>query len=108
MDDQQFKKQADLTLESLYRKLATASDKYEFEPDFNAGALSIEFEEPPAKFVISPNSPVHQIWVSANSKSYKLAWDAERAAFILPETGQNLDSFIQEAISTFMGETIVL
>jgi frataxin-like iron-binding protein CyaY len=36
--------------------------------------LQIVFEEPaPAKFVVSPNAPVRQIWVSALSRSYKLA-----------------------------------
>ena len=78
MDDQEFKKLADESLESLYKKLAAASDDAEFEVDFNAGALAIEFENPPGKFVISPNSPVRQIWVSAHSKSYKLDWDSVR------------------------------
>ena len=48
----------------------------------NAGALAIEFETPPAKFVVSPNSPVSQIWVSAQSKSFKLDWDAARGAYL--------------------------
>ena len=48
------KKRADEALEQLYRKLATASDRYDFEPDFNSGALSVEFEEPKTKFVVSP------------------------------------------------------
>ncbi len=71
MDEQEFKKQADVALESLYKKLSAATDRYDFEPDFNAGALSIEFEEPKARFVISPNSPVRQIWVSAHSKKFQ-------------------------------------
>ena len=60
---------------SSLQGLTAASDDAEFEADFNAGALAIEFEDPPAKFVVSPNSPVRQIWVSAHSKSYKLDWD---------------------------------
>ena len=76
MDDQEFKNRADQSLEALYRRLTAASDGADFEADFNSGALAIEFEEPPGKFVISPNAPVHQIWVSAHSKSYKLDWDS--------------------------------
>ena len=48
MDDQEFKKRADESLHSLYKRLAAASDDAEFEADFNAGALAIEFEDPPA------------------------------------------------------------
>ena len=69
IDEQEFKKRADEALTSLSRDLIAASDDYGFEVDFNAGALAVEFEDPPAKFVISPNAPVRQIWVSANSKA---------------------------------------
>src|SRR5437660_11758905 len=90
MDDQEFQRRADQELNSLYRRLTQASDQADFEADFNSGALAIEFEDPPAKFVISPNSPVRQIWVSAHSKSFKLDCDAQRGTFVLQETGQTL------------------
>jgi len=108
MDEQEFKTRADESLERLYQKLATASDRYDFEPDFNSGALSIEFEEPKAKFVISPNAPVRQIWVSAHSRSFKLDWDAARESFVLPNTGQTLNALIEGAISTHLGESVTL
>ena len=108
MDDQEFKRLADESLHSLYRRLAAASDDAEFEVDFNAGALSIEFEHPPGKFVISPNAPVRQIWVSAHSKSYKLDWDSVENAFVLPSTSQTLTSLIQEAITKQLGEEVSL
>ena len=107
MDDQEFKKLADDALHSLYKRLAAASDDAEFEVDFNAGALAIEFERPPGKFVISPNSPVRQIWVSAHSKSYKLDWDAVENAFVLAG-GQTLTELIQEAITKQLGEEVSL
>ena len=91
MDDQEFKNRADQSLEALYRRLTAASDDADFEADFNSGALAIEFEEPPGKFVISPNSPVHQIWVSAHSKSYKLDWDGAANDFVLPASRPDAD-----------------
>src|ERR1700732_4952656 len=106
MDDQEFKKRADESLQALYRKLAAASDAAEFEVDFNSGALAIEFEDPPAKFVISPNSPVHQVWVSALSKSYKLDWDSVQSTFVLPGSGQTLTELIQDAITKQLGEEV--
>ncbi|MBV9406954.1 MAG: iron donor protein CyaY [Acidobacteriaceae bacterium] len=108
MDEQEFKTRADGALHSLYKKLSAASDEYEFEPDFNAGALAIEFEEPKAKFVISPNTPVRQIWVSAHSKSFKLDWDSVKNAFVLPETNQTLDDLIRSAIEQHIGEDVTL
>ena len=108
MDEQEFKTRSDEALEALYRKLSSATDEYGFEPDFNAGALSIEFEEPKAKFVVSPNSPVRQIWVSAHSKSFKLDWNAARTAFVLPDTGQSLEELITAAASSQIGEEVKL
>jgi iron donor protein CyaY len=108
MDDQEFKKRADESLNALYKRLAAVSDDGEFEVDFNAGALAIEFEEPPGKFVISPNAPVRQIWVSAHSKSFKLDWDAARNEFVLPATNQTLPAMIQEAIAKQLGEEVSL
>jgi CyaY protein len=108
MDDQEFRTRADAALEDLARRLATAGDAHEFESDFNSGALSIEFDKPPAKFVISPNAPVRQIWISAHSRSFKLDWDAARGAFVLPATGETLTEFVGGAISKQLGEAVAL
>ena len=75
MDDQEFQTRAADALQDLYDRLGRAAEEHDFEADFNAGALAIEFEDPPAKFVVSPNSPVKQIWVSAHIEKLKLDWD---------------------------------
>ena len=108
MDEQEFRARADQTLDDLYRRLAAAGEHHDFEADFNAGALAIEFETPPAKFVVSPNSPVRQIWVSAHSKSFKLDWDASRGAFVLPASGQTLAQLVGSAIAEHLGEEVSL
>ena len=108
MDEQEFKNESSQAMESLFKKLSKATEQYEFEPDFNAGALSIEFDQPKAKFVVSPNAPVRQIWVSAHSKSFKLDWDAARSAFVLPATGETLDQMIAGAISKHLNEEVTL
>ncbi len=108
MDEQEFKTRADAALNSLYNRLVRASNRYEFEPDFNAGALAIEFEEPKGKFVVSPNAPVRQVWVSAHSRSFKLDWMPERSAFVLPETKQTLDEMITAAIGKHLSQEVTL
>jgi len=108
MDEQDFRKRADDALTALHRALSAAGDDYNFEADFNSGALSVEFEDPPAKFVISPNMPVRQIWVSAHAKSYKLDWDIVENAFVHVESGQSLREVIEKAISKHLGEEVNL
>ena len=84
MDDNEFQRLVDAELNKLYRELTQAAEGHDFDADFNAGALTVEFEEPPGKFVVSPNAPVKQVWVSAHAKSFKLDWSAEAQAFVLP------------------------
>src|SRR5579885_1350448 len=108
MDELEFRKHADQSLDDLYRRLSAAADEYNFEADFNAGALAIEFEDPPAKFVVSPNAPVRQIWVSAHSKSFKLDWDPNRREFTLADSGETLPELIQKAINQQLGTTVTL
>ena len=81
MDDQEFSRHADTTLEALKRSLYEAEGEADFEVENNSGALHISFDDPPGKFVISPNSPVRQIWISALSTSFKLDWSADKKRF---------------------------
>ena len=107
LDEQQFKLKADAELDRLFRDLLEASDEHEFECDFD-GAIKLEFEDPPAKFVVSPNAPVRQIWVSAHSKSFKLDWDPAREQFVLSDSGQTLHDLMADAVSKQIGETVTL
>lgn len=109
MDEQEFKNRADETLQDLYDALNEAADEYEgFEADFNNGALTVEFDDPPAKFVVSPNTPVRQIWVSAHTRSFKLDWQPEQEEFVVPETGQSLIELMEWAVGEQIGEEVVL
>jgi iron donor protein CyaY len=112
MDDASFRKESEAALDALFTRLAAASDRYGMEPDLNAGALVIEFDGDSlggaAKFVISPNAPVHQIWISANLTSYKLDWDAAAAVFRLAATGETLVELLAAAMSKHLGQPVTL
>lgn len=108
MDEQEFRKEADRALEDLNEALITSGDEYGFETDFNAGALTVEFESPPARFVVSPNAPVRQIWVSALSKSYKLDWNPSVDSFVLSDTQQTLPEVIAARASELLGKHVEL
>src|SRR5688572_4195159 len=87
IDETTFRREADSALESLFKTLTRAGETYDFDADINNGALTVEFENSPAKFVVSPNTPVRQIWVSAHSRSFKLDWNQAAGGFVLEETG---------------------
>jgi CyaY protein len=106
LDEKEFRTRSEEALTSLQRALEKASDNHEFEVDSNAGALSIEFDNPPAKFVVSPNAPVRQIWVSARVQSFKLDWNGS-SAFVLPD-GRTLHRLIGDVIGEQIGETVSL
>jgi CyaY protein len=107
IDEPAFRTQSEQALISLQRALERASDRYDFEVDSHAGALSIEFEDPPAKFVVSPNAPVRQIWVSARVQSFKLDWNDAAAAFLLSD-GRTLHQLIADVVGEQLGEQVIL
>ena len=87
--------------------MQTASDQHDFDVDYG-DALTIEFEEPRAKFVVSPNAPVRQIWVSAHSRSFKLDYDVAADTFRLADTGDSLQELVGKAVSQQLGEAVTL
>ena len=101
LSDQDFRLRADHALEDLQRALLPAADDEGFEVELQNGVLQVLFDEPsPAKFVVSPNAPVRQIWVSAMSRSYKLSWTPERSAFELD--GESLNELVNRLAKSFL------
>ena len=84
LDELTFRRNADTALEALKKSLIAAEEDGEFEVEENSGALNILFDDPPGKFVITPNTPVRQIWISALSTSFKLDWSYQANDFVLP------------------------
>jgi CyaY protein len=107
LSDQQFQSVSETALTRLQRDLENAAEKYGFDVDRNQGALTIEFEDPPAKFVVSPNSPVKQIWISARVKSFKLNWDPASTSFVF-ESGRDLRTLIADLVSEQLHEAVTL
>jgi CyaY protein len=103
LTDQDFRLEADRALERLQHSLMPMADQHGFEVELQNGVLQIVFEDPsPAKFVVSPNAPVRQIWVSAMSRSYKLAWRPESSTFALD--GETLETLITRLAQQFLNE----
>jgi iron-sulfur cluster assembly protein CyaY len=101
LTEQEFRLQADRALEGLQRNLLPLADEQGFEVELQNGVLQVIFEDPsPAKFVVSPNAPVRQIWVSALSRSFKLTWQPDSSLFALD--GESLETLITRLARQFL------
>ena len=107
MDEQEFRRHADAALDSLKKSLISAEDSADFEVEDQSGALHISFDDPPGRFVISPNAPVRQIWISALATSFKLDWSASANDFVLEKTGEGLKALLSRLINQQLGEEAV-
>jgi len=102
LSEQDFRVKSDEALERARRALLPLADEAGFEIELSNGVLNLIFEEPTeARFVVSPNAPVRQIWVSAMSKSYKLSWAPEAGAFAL--NGEPLPQLLERLTRVHLG-----
>lgn len=103
LSEQEFRVKGDEALEQARRALLPLADEEGFEIELQNGVLNLVFEEPQeTKFVVSPNAPVRQIWVSAMAKSYKLSWAAELGTFAL--NGETLARLLERLTRAFLGQ----
>lgn len=103
LSEQEFRVKSDEALGTARRALLPLADAEGFEVEMQNGVLDLVFEEPrETKFVVSPNAPVRQIWVSAMARSYKLAWDSERRSFVL--NGEPLAALLERLSREFLGQ----
>ena len=103
LSEQDFRVKSDEALQEALRALLPLADQEGFEVEFSDGTLNVLFEEPSeARFVVSPNAPVRQIWVSAMAKGYKLSW-AEPGGFAL--NGETLSQMLERLTREFLAQS---
>ena len=108
IDEATFRRESDRALESLKQSLISAEDdsgNFEFED--NNGVMNIIFENGSSKFVITPNTPIRQIWISAQATSYKLEWTEAANAFTLPKTGEDLKTLTQRLLREHLNDPAI-
>ena len=109
MDEHDFRKKCDEALQSLRQRLLEAGDEHGFEVEGQGEKLEVLFEEPEeVRFVISPNTPVRQIWISALSTSFKLGWSDEAQAFVLEKTGETLAQLMGRILTQQLGTAVTV
>jgi iron donor protein CyaY len=100
MDEREFRRTAESALDALKRHLIAREEEADagFEVEEQNGVLNVLFEDPSGKFVITPNTPVRQIWISALATSFKLDWDAKASTFVLARTGEAMAPLMDRLI----------
>src|SRR5580704_17628616 len=100
-DEMEFRRAAETALDALKKHLIAREEQDEagFEVEEQGGVLNVVFEEPAVKFVITPNTPVRQIWISALSTIFKLDWNAAAAIFVLARTNEKLIPLVDRLIN---------
>lgn len=103
LSEQEFRLKSDEALEQARQALMDLADEEDFEIEMQNGVLNLAFDDPaPARFVVSPNAPVRQIWVSAMAKGYRLSWSPELNAFALD--GETLTKLLTRLTRTFLDQ----
>jgi len=109
LDEKDFQRKADTAFEDLKKRLLVLGDQHGFDVEGESGKLEVIFEEPEeARFVISPNTPVREIWISALSTSFKLGWNGPRNAFVHEKTGEDLYVVMSRVVSQQLGTQVTL
>jgi frataxin len=109
LDEKDFQRKADAAFEELKKRLLTLGDAHGFDVEGESGKLEVIFEEPEEmKFVISPNTPVREIWISALSTSFKLGWSEAKSAFVLEKTGEDIFAVMSRVVSQQLGEQVTV
>ena len=106
LDELAFRDRADQAFAALKKSLFAAEDSADIEVEDQAGALNVGFEDG-TRFVVSPNAPVRQIWISALTTSFKLDWSEEEQDFVLAKTGERLKPLMARLINQQLGEQSV-
>ena len=107
IDEATFRREADHALDALKKSLIDAEEEGGFEAEENNGVLNILFEDRPGKFVLTPQTPVRQLWISAQSTSFKLDWAADQQVFVLPRTGEPLKSLVERLLREFLDDPAI-
>jgi iron donor protein CyaY len=109
LEEKDFQRKADAAFEDLKKRLLVLGDEHGFDVEGESGKLEVIFEEPAAaKFVVSPNTPIREIWLSALSTSFKLSWNDSRSAFVLEKTGEDLNAVLSRVVSQQLGIEVVV
>jgi CyaY protein len=100
--------QYDTTVRKLDDELSALIDSgADFDLEKNGDVLSIIFDDG-SKFIISPNSPVNQLWVSANYEGHRFNFVEARSAWIDEKSNEEFGAYLSRLFTEKLDEPITL
>jgi iron-sulfur cluster assembly protein CyaY len=84
LSEAEFQEKAEAKIRELEEAFAALGEQRDLDVEVQGGVLSVTFEEgEPGRFIVSPNSSVRQLWVSARVASFKFDWSPAANDFLL-------------------------
>jgi CyaY protein len=109
LTEHEFRARCDAALDGLRKRLLDLSDEHNFEVEGQSDRLDLLFEDDDeTRFVISPNAPVRQIWISALTTSFKLGWSDSEGTFVLEKTGETLAQVMSRILTQQLGSAVTV
>ena len=103
-----FQEKAEQAILELERAFGELTEEHDLDVQVQGGVLTVSFEEgEPGKFIVSPNSSVRQLWVSARMASYKLDWCNDKETFVLAGTSESLKELMLRLTREQIGDSTV-
>ena len=108
ISEAEFQQHAEQAIAELERAFGELAEKRDIDVQVEGGVLSVNFEEgEPGKFIVSPNSSVRQLWVSARVSSFKFDWSEETHEFMFAATGETLRQTMTRLTQEQIGDRTV-
>jgi CyaY protein len=95
-----FAQRYDATIRDLEQKLAGMIDAgSEFDFTRSGDVLTIEFDDG-ERIVITPQSPMEQLWVSANYAGHRFNWSEPQSDWVNEKNGDLFEAFLSSTLSS--------
>ena len=102
----EFQQHAEQAITELERAFGELAEERDIDVQVEGGVLRVTFEEgEPGTFIVSTNSSVRQVWVSARVSSFKFDWVSEPGEFTLAGTGETLSHVMTRLTQEQLGDT---
>ena len=104
MDDNEFRERSDVALTKVAKWLEDL-DPDEVDYTTADGVVTIEFAGG-AKFILSRQSQMKQMWLAAGSHGFHYSWDPSRSLWIDDKDGHELLPRLAEKVSEQLGHPV--
>jgi CyaY protein len=95
ISEAEFKEKSEQAILEIERAFGELAEQRDIDVEVEGSVLTVTFEEgEPGKFILSPNSSVRQMWLSARMSSFKFDWSEASGAFLLSGSDEPLRQVI--------------